>query len=219
MTKQNKTDFDVIIVGGGLVGASLAVALSSAKLDMPLKIGVIENFKFDDTKQPSFDSRTVALSYSSKEIFNSLGVWDSIEALGACAIKEIHVSDKGHLGLSHLRASEQDTEALGFVVENQTLGSVLHSQLSEYNNISLFCPASLNNFSISSDFAEIEISQTDDNGLVETSHLRAKLLVAADGAQSFVREQSDVKTRQLAYNQTAIITNVACDQPHNKYCI
>jgi len=215
MTKQTQTDFDVIIVGGGLVGASLACALSSAKLDAPLKIGVIENFEFDDTKQPSFDSRTVALSYSSKEIFSSLGVWDGIEDLGACAIKEIHISDKGHLGLSHLRASEQDTEALGFVVENQILGSVLHNKLSQDNNISLFCPASLNSFSINSDFAEIEISQTGDNDLVETSHLQAKLLVAADGAQSFVREQSEVKTRQLDYNQTAIITNVACDQPHN----
>lgn len=210
MTKQTKTDFDVIIVGGGLVGASLACALAPAKLDVELKIAVIENFEFDDKKQPSFDSRTVALSYSSKEVFNSLGLWQGIDELGACAIKDIHVSDRGHLGVSHLRASEQDADALGYVVENQYLGTVLHKRIKELSNVTLLCPATLKSFNIKDDHAEVEVIQ---NG--QSSTLSAKLLVAADGGQSFVREQAEVKTRQLDYNQTAIITNVACDVPHN----
>jgi len=209
MKKQSKTDFDVIIVGGGLVGASLACALVSAKLDTALKIAVIESFEFDDKKHPSFDSRTVALSYSSKEIFNSLGLWKVIENLGACAIKDIHISDRGHLGVSHLRAAEQDADALGYVVENQYLGMVLHQRIKETNNITLFCPTTLKSFEIKADYAEVEIIQNDT-----AKKITAKLLVAADGGQSFIREQAEVKTRQLDYNQTAIITNVACDQPH-----
>jgi len=215
MKKHIRKNFDVIIVGGGLVGASLACALASAKLDVALKIAVIESYPFDDELQPSFDSRTVALSYSSKEIFNSLGIWRDIEKLGACAIKEIHISDKGHMGLSHLRASEQDTEALGYVVENQYIGSVLHNKISEYDNIQLFCPATLTKFENKSDYVEVEIAVNDDSQLVENISLNAKLLVAADGGKSVVREQADVKTRELAYNQTAIISNIACDQAHN----
>ncbi len=209
MKKQIKTDFDVIIVGGGLVGASLACALASAKLNTKLKIAIIENYKFDDTQQPSFDSRTVALSYSSKEIFNSLGLWDAINDLGACAIKEIHISDRGHLGVSHLRASEQAAEALGFVVENQYLGIALYQRIKELSNISLFCPAILKTFNIHTNNVEAEITLAD-----KMLTLKAKLLVAADGGQSFVREQADMKTTERDYQQTAIITNVACEQAH-----
>lgn len=214
MNRQNKTDFDVIIVGGGLVGASLACALASAKLDDALQIAVVENFEFDDSQQPSFDSRTVALSYSSKEIFQTLGLWQDIEKLGACAIKEIHISDKGHLGLSHLRASEQDTEALGYVVENQYLGSALYRQIKQAKNITLLCPATLKSFTGNDadvkDYIDVEVEQDG-----QTRVYRSKLLVAADGGQSFVREQAEVKMRELVYNQTAIITNIACDKAHN----
>ncbi len=210
MKKAAKTDFDVIIVGGGLVGASLACALATLKSGNALKIAVIENYMFDDTQQPSFDSRTVALSYSSKEIFNSLGLWDKIKALGACPIKEIHISDRGHLGLSHLRATEQNTDALGFVVENQYLGQALHQRIHEVDNITLFCPAELKTFNIENDNANVEIVVDDKVQL-----LTASLLVAADGGQSFIREQADVKTSARDYQQTAIITNVACDKAHH----
>ncbi len=207
---KQQIDFDVIIVGGGLVGASLACALASAQLKTRLKIAVIENYEFDDTQQPSFDSRTVALSYSSKEIFNSLGLWQAIEKLGACAIKEIHISDRGHSGLSHLRASEQGSDALGFVVENQHLGVALHQRVKEFDNIYLFCPAVVDTFSLSANNAEVEVTFEG-----KQTTLNAKLLVAADGGQSFIREQAEVKATTMDYKQTAIITNVACDKAHN----
>ncbi len=206
----NKTEFDVIIVGGGLVGASLACALASAAPKVELKIAVIENYAFDHEQQPSFDSRTVALSYSSREIFETLGLWSQIEKLGACAIEEIHVSDRGHMGLTHLRAHEQGSEALGYVVENQLLGKALYQRLSEYKNIYLFCPASVASFTTDKQLVEVKITEGDKEALLST-----RLLVAADGGQSFVRQQADIKTRNLEYNQSAIITNIACDKPHN----
>ena len=219
MNKQNKQNFDVVIIGGGLVGASLAYALASANLDTPLEIAVIEAYEFDDKKQPSFDSRTVALSYSSKEIFETLGVWSDIEKLGACKIKEIHISDKGHLGLSHLRANEQGTDALGYVVENLYLGSVLYARIKHLKNITLFCPAKLTDFINNADASSypmqisLDASKTEQQG--EATIINCKLLVAADGADSFVREKAEVKSRALNYQQTAIITNVACDKAHH----
>lgn len=214
MKKQKQTNFDVVIVGGGLVGASLACALASANLKTELKIAIIENVAFDDATQPSFDSRTVALSYSSKEIFQTLGLWQSIEKHGACAIKEIHISDKGHMGLSHLRATEQNTEALGYVVENQYLGSALYQQIKEYKNITLLCPAVLKDFThidnSADNYMQVEVELDGQTQLLST-----KLLVAADGGQSFVREQAEVEMRERAYKQTAIITNIACDTAHN----
>ena len=212
MSAQTSKEFDVVIIGGGLVGASLACALASAKLDKALSIAVVEAYEFKHYAQPSFDSRTVALSYSSKKIFQTLNLWDDIVKQGACAIKDIHVSDRGHLGLSHLSASQQGKDALGYVVENQHLGQALHHKMAEQSNITLYCPATLNDFKLNDRHAEVEINcqQTE-----KTLSLKCRLLVAADGGQSIVREQADVATRNLAYNQTAVITNIACDKAHN----
>ena len=212
MSAQTSKEFDVIIIGGGLAGASLACALASARLDKALSIAVVEAYEFEHHAQPSFDSRTVALSYSSKEIFQTLNLWDDIVKLGACAIKDIHISDRGHLGLSHLSASQQDKDALGYVVENQHLGQVLHQNMAGQSNITLYCPATLNDFKLNDSHAEVEINCQQ---IEKTLSLKCKLLVAADGGQSIVREQADVATRNLAYNQTAVITNIACDKAHN----
>ena len=99
MSEHNDdTDFDLIIVGGGMVGASLSCALG----DSPLKIAVIEATPFESDSQPGFDARTLALAYGSRQIFNSLGIWDEMVQRGVTPIRRIHVSDRGHAGSSHL---------------------------------------------------------------------------------------------------------------------
>lgn len=213
-TNPDQTDYDTIIAGGGLVGASLARALGGFRDESngnnKFKIAVIESFAFNTEQQPSFDSRTVALSYSSKEIFNSLGLWSGIEELGACPIKTIHISDQGHIGLSHLCANEQDTDALGYVVENRVIGRVLYNKLAELDNVSLFCPASLQAFKSSGRAMAVKITQGRQQQTLYTD-----LLVAADGGESVVRKQAAVAAYKWGYDQTAITTNVACDQPHH----
>jgi len=209
INKTNKTDFDLIIIGGGLVGASLACALAESSL----RIAIIEAFPFrtDDSEyQPAFDARSVALSYTSKQVFEGMGLWPSINKLGVAAIKKIHISDRGHAGITRLNADTEKVEALGYVVETRVIGKALFEALNKQKNITLIAPAKLKNFNLSSEYADVIVEQDGENKTLTT-----QLLVAADGDDSIVRRLSGVRIKQRNYEQCAVIANVATDQPHN----
>ena len=211
LDKNDKTDFDLIIIGGGLVGASLACALSQA--ESSLRIAIIEAypFKADNSEyQPAFDARSVALSYTSKQVFEGIGLWSSINKLGVAAIKNIHISDRGHAGITRLNAEDENVEALGYVVETRVIGKALFEGLKKQKNVSLIAPAKVKNFDTNADFANVCI---EENG--EDKTLTAKLLIAADGGDSIVRRLSGVRIKQRNYEQYAVIANVATDKPHN----
>jgi len=197
--------YDVLIVGGGMVGASLAVALRS----LPLKVGLIEAVEFESSAQPSYDDRTVALSYGSKRIFETLGVWKRIEANGATAIRRIHISDRGRFGFARLSHTDAGVEALGWVVENRALGRALKDTLADCPGLTFFCPAIMEAVEYAADCAQVRIRRGER---VET--LTARLVVAADGGRSLVREQAGIETRRREYHQTALVTNVTPEQPH-----
>lgn len=214
INKTNNTDFDLIIIGGGLVGASLACALENSSL----RIAIIEAFPFkaDNSEyQPAFDARSVALSYTSKQVFDGMGVWSSINKLGVAAIKKIHISDRGHAGITRLNAEDENVEALGYVVETRVIGKALFDNLNKQKNLTLITPAKLKNFDLSSELASTTIEITNDDGLVESKTLTTKLLVAADGDDSVVRRLSGVRIKQRNYEQSAVIANIATDQPHH----
>ena len=130
MPMSNKPDFDLVIIGGGLVGASLAVALRAS----PLRIGVIEAVPLAASTQPSYDDRALALAYGSKQIFDSIGCWGDI-APEATPIERIHISDRGRFGVTRLSAVESGMPALGYVVPNRALGMALMKSLSSAKNI------------------------------------------------------------------------------------
>ncbi|VAX11745.1 2-polyprenyl-6-methoxyphenol hydroxylase [hydrothermal vent metagenome] len=201
-------EYDILIVGGGMVGASLAAALSQVA-DTSLRITVVESSPFDSSAQPSFDARTVALSDSSKVIFQTLGLWDEMLALGVMPIKRIHVSDRGHLGSTHLDAHQQGVAALGYVVETRVMGKVLTRYINKSKNIDLICPATLEQFESTAESATVSISR---EGRLES--LQAKLVVAADGGESQLRKLAGIKTLDMNYGQMALIANVSCDRPH-----
>ncbi|MGD8407315.1 MAG: 2-octaprenyl-6-methoxyphenyl hydroxylase [Thiohalophilus sp.] len=205
MSGQAQTEFDVVIVGGGLVGASLACALA----DTTLRIAIVEAQSFTDRGHPGFDARTVALSYGSREIFSAMGIWSAIEAQGVTPIRRIHVSDRGHIGSTHLDAAEQGLEAMGYVVETRVLGQVLNARLAQQANLTLLCPAKVSAVHVDSEHAHVSLEL---NG--EERELRAALVVAADGGDSFIRNDSGIATFTLDYHQTALISNVAVDRPH-----
>ena len=132
MKKNNENRFDVIIAGGGMIGVSMALAISS----FGLKIGLVEKVERDENNQPSFDDRSTALSRSSQNMFEALGIWEKIRQ-ASTPIRAIHVSDKGRFGFSHISAKEEKVEALGYVVINRVLGSVLLEELKSKSNICL----------------------------------------------------------------------------------
>src|SRR3990170_8694087 len=170
-------DVDVAIVGGGMVGASFALALRSTKL----RVMLIEGVPPDSASQPSFDERTTALGNGSRQIFESLGVWPAM-APESAAIRSIHVSDAGRFGVARLEAHEQGALAFGYVVPNRVIGRVLWRALAEAPNVTLAVPAQLKDATLRNDGVLLEVSTS---GRSEKIH--AALAVAADGAGSVLR--------------------------------
>lgn len=201
----DQSDFDLLIVGGGMVGASLACALG----DSPLKVGVIEATPFESASQPSFDARTLALAYGTRCIFDSLGLWQAIEQRGVTPIRRIHVSDRGHAGSSHLDSQSEGVEALGYVAETRLLGQVLHDRMRSFRNVEFLCPAQVSQVNLEATRASVTI--TEQTG---SRQLSARLLVAADGGNSLTRQLLGIKTFRMGYDQHAVIANVAIDGDH-----
>lgn len=195
-------DYDLVIVGGGLVGGSLACALSRT----PLKVALIEAVPPRSSQQPSYDERVIALSLGSQRIFEAIGVWGDIEP-EAEPILDVHVSDRGHCGFTRLSHADEGVAALGYVTPARAMGQAIHTALQYAPNLETFCPAQLLSHRSSKDGVELEI-QTEDERL----HLRARLLVAADGGDSVVRRHLDIKTEERAYGHDAIITTVTPDR-------
>lgn len=199
---------DVTIVGGGMVGASLALLLSS--LNLGWRIQVVEAFPVSaaspDSLQPSFDARSTALSHSSREIFEILGLWETLNTRLA-DIRDVHVSDRGHIGSARLRAEEQNLPALGYVVENQWLGSVLMEALQQTDDVEIIAPAAVEDVSPVQGGMELCLSTGLD--------ITTKLLVIADGAQSNTREKLGIDATTKDYGQVAVVANVSLSQSHN----
>lgn len=186
---------DVVMIGGGLVGASLATALSGRGLSMVM----IEGVAPEATVQPSFDDRTTALGNGSRKIFESLGLWAAI-APHVAPIRRIHVSDAGHFGFARLDSSEHDLEAFGYVVTNRNLGAVLQARLAQLPDLSLRRPAVCTGIESSSEGLRVHL----DSG----PPLLAKLLIGADGAASVVRASAGLEAQIEDYGQTAVVAHV-----------
>ncbi|MDR2878114.1 MAG: 2-octaprenyl-6-methoxyphenyl hydroxylase [Chromatiales bacterium] len=198
------TDFDVAIVGGGLVGASLACALGGKGL----RIALIESVPLGAPSQPSYDDRSVALAWGTRRIFDSMGLWASIAAQ-AEAITEIQVSDRGHFGAVRLHAERFGVEALGYVVEARVLGRVFTDALPKVEGLEVICPASLSSSRTEDDAVHLSIEFAGG-----TRELSTRLLIGADGADSMVRRHGGIESSRVDYGQTAVIANVTPELAH-----
>lgn len=204
MSNQQTTDYDIVIAGGGMVGTCLALALAP----LGLRVAMVEAIARSASAQPSFDDRSTALSRSSQRMFTAMGLWDAVAA-AATPIRKIHVSDKGRFGFSHIDAKEQGVEALGYVVINRVLGGVIQASLAECQGVDVICPARI---TAAEPFADnIQVSIEGDGA---PSTLSAKLLVAADGARSAVRDMLGIGVQHKSYEQRAIIGNLETERPH-----
>jgi 2-octaprenyl-6-methoxyphenol hydroxylase len=193
---------DVAIVGGGLVGASLAVALRGTGLT----VAVIEAHAPDSSAQPSFDDRTTALGNASRRIFESLGLWQELSP-AAAPITRIHVSDAGHFGFARLDARELGQVALGFVVPNRVIGRALWAALKSDSATTVHMPARLESLEVAADEVRLSVSEGG-----QQRDLRARLVVAADGAQSLVRDAAGISATVDDYHQVAIVASLRTDQ-------
>ncbi len=197
--------FDIAIVGGGMVGASLAVALQG----LDVRTALIEAVPHDAASQPSFDERTTALSNGSRRILDTLGVWPEVAAI-ATPIRKIHVSDQGHFGFARIDAAELGLHALGHVLPNRSLGAALWARLRDRPDVRVYCPAQVTRVLSDGDSVELGVTQAQR----AATSITARLVVAADGAQSAVRDAFGVAADVRDYEQTAVITTVLPQKFH-----
>jgi len=197
--------FDVVIIGGGLAGASCA--LSVAKTNPALNIAVVEANQVTGDYHPSFDDRSIALAQQSVEYLQSLNLFEQNVPYTA-AIKKVSVSDRGHFGKAHINCDEFAKPSLGYVVEVNPFGRALHLHLTQ-SNITLLCPDSVT--------AIEQTLHSNTLTLKSGEQLNAALLVIADGAQSPTRSLLGLGFNTQPYEQGAIIANVEVAGGHNNH--
>ncbi|MFP5505456.1 MAG: 2-octaprenyl-6-methoxyphenyl hydroxylase [Gammaproteobacteria bacterium] len=197
--------YDLLIGGGGLVGASLACALSGRGL----RIGLIEAVPYGEPGQPSYDDRAIALAAGTQRIFAGMGLWPALAAR-VTPIHRIHVSDRGRFGFARLDRAEEGVPALGYVALGRDLGSVLNARLVECDDVELIAPARVTGVEFAADAAQVRV--VTDGG---ERTLNTRLMVAADGAQSTLRELLEIPTATWEYGQTAVIANLTPQRPHD----
>ena len=198
-------EIDVAIVGGGMVGASLAAALAGTGRRLLL----IESVPFGTAAQPSFDERTTALGNVSRRIFEGLEVWTAM-APEAAPIRAIHVSEAGRFGFSRLSAAEQGIEAFGYVVANRCIGAALWRKLNGCRDLTVQAPAQVADLVLTPESVRFTVVTGSGSRLPVV----ARLVVAADGANSAIRATAGIATDVIDYDQVAVVASVAADRPH-----
>jgi 2-octaprenyl-6-methoxyphenol hydroxylase len=196
---------DVAICGGGLVGATLAIALSQ----LDLSVALIEAYPFGAIGQPSFDERTTALSNGSRRVFEGLSVWPLI-AREATPIRRIHISDKGRFGFARIDAHEQGIEQLGHVVVNRVMGAALWERL-RASSVEILAPARVTGVALDGGHRNVVCDRADGDPIT----IRARLVIAADGAQSAARDAVGIGASTWDYEQTALVTNLLTQRFHD----
>ncbi|MDR9438262.1 MAG: 2-octaprenyl-6-methoxyphenyl hydroxylase [Halomonas sp.] len=208
MGSTSQSQVDIAIIGGGLVGASLGCALAALVERAGLRVAVIEAAplqpQLDEPWQPSFDARASAIAGGSARHFTHLGVWERMAEMAA-PIRTIHVSERGRLGVTRLRAAELGVEALGYVIPNAWMGRVLHDRLSELP-LDWHCPARVEAIHPVAEGYRLQLS--------DGSELEAGLTVLADGGRSGLKERLGIDSHERPYDQVALIASVEVSRPH-----
>ncbi len=190
-------DYDVLIVGGGLVGGSLALALANTSL----RVAVIESIPEDKRLASSAGDRALALAWGSSLILDQIGVWQ-LAVKKAAPIRHIHVSDRGFIGKLRMDANQEGVPALGYVVTARALEEAVAEKLSQ-SPVTPICPASVVGLKASGEAVHVSLREGQ-----ESTNFTARLLVAADGGNSTIRKLLEIGQTIRDYRQSAIVTEV-----------
>ncbi len=198
-----QTEFDIVIVGGGLAGNCLALALQHTTLS----IAIIEAQTPEILTHAVIGDRALALAAGTVDVLRQLNAWQGIED-EATAIKNIHVSDKGHFGKVRLSAEKENVDALGYVITARPLETHI-SYLTQQSGATVFCPARVTSL-ISDEKAVFLSLKQNDSSL----NIKAKLVVGADGGHSSVRNLLSISQSETDYGQTALVTTIKSSLSH-----
>jgi len=199
MTKK----YAVIVVGGGIVGATAACALAQAGIDVALL----------DARNPArtwpadpIDIRVSALTRASQNILRAVGAWNAMEQRGIGPYDHMHVWDADSAGVLHFDAADTEFPELGHIVENRVTVASLWDQLESLPSATILCPATVADLQIDSDSAQITLS--DD------TRLAAGLIIAADGRDSALRQMAGIQTTGWEYQQDGLVATISSEKSH-----
>ena len=196
-------DFDVIVVGAGLVGASFALALKNAGL----RIAVVET-RIPPTAidTAGWDSRIYAISPGSVEFLRGCGAWDRLDTARYCPVEDMQIFGDDAVSELDFGAYAAGLRELAVITENRELQRVLWESLNCAPHVEIIAPAECRELVIDNEAAVLT--------LADGRTLRARLLVGADGAESWVRQQAGIEVRPRPYRQTAVVANFTTALPH-----
>jgi len=203
--------YDVVIVGGGMVGAASACLLAQIGEKhnaSPLRIALVESQSAQPFNPSRFDPRVAALTEKTRVILEQCGVWQQIKAKRVSPYRAMEVWDAEGTGRISFDCRDVHRPNLGHIVENSALVSSLMEQIEQLSGIELYCPASVLAYEMEQDCAVISL----DNDRT----ISATLLIAADGANSAIREHFQFTTKQWDYGQQAIVTTITTERPNQQ---
>ena len=201
MPIPKQPDYDIVIIGGGLVGSALACALG----DSNKSILVLESGSAQIDIPSNYDLRVSAITHASANFFEAVGAWDDMRKARMGEIREMQVWDEGGSGSLHLDAADTAEPCLAYIIENNVIRTALYQRLQQLSNIRYLENAT-------ADLVSIE----DDRIILESGGNRfsTRLLVGADGARSVVREWAQIETSGWSFAQTAIVATIKSEHPH-----
>ncbi len=214
-------DTDVIIVGDGIIGATLAIALLQQDMQVvlieakppaattPLSSNTIDKSKSDPLREP-VDLRTFALSRASERILMRLGLWEPIVTQGVSAFREMHVWDANGSGEIHFDSAQLAEPTLGYIVEQHVIQTALTAKLAEFNKLTYYRPVKVQSFNLTDHQTAMQVYL--DNG----QQLTTRLLVGAEGAHSPTRTLAGIPYKLLDHGQQAIVATVTTEFPHQE---
>jgi len=195
-----KSSYDVVIVGGGIVGLTLACSLAKSGLS----IAIFEKQKPSLDIGDDYDLRVSAINQKSQDIFKSLTVWKTIQAIRVSPFREVRVWDSSGGGAIHFDSANLARAEMGHIVENRVMQKVLLEEAANFKNIDLVAPVQLK--SLGDDSIEL------DSGEV----IKFQLIVGADGACSWVRDQKDIAMNERSYGHHALVATVEIEKSHQQ---
>ena len=204
MSDSNQ-QYDIVIVGGGLIGMSMAVALA----DAPCSVLLLEQNQTAPVNANKLDLRTTGLTRSSEKIFSYIGLWNKLSG-HATLIERMDISEQGNFGSARIDSNEHQLCPIGYMVPNYVLVSVLSEQVQQQSNLTVLSPASLVALDSLSDGHEIKINHND-----KEESFQVKLVIGSDGGNSKVRSLLSISSEHKPYKQKAIVTNVRPQLEHN----